>query len=41
MRASLGLMKRIAEEVRSSGTYSGLLGAPSHADVNRLMSQEN
>jgi 2-methylisocitrate lyase-like PEP mutase family enzyme len=41
MRASLGLMKRIAEEVRNAGTYSALLGAPSHADVNRLMSQES
>lgn len=37
MRASLGLMKRIAEELRISGTYAALLGAPSHADVNKLM----
>ena len=38
MRATLGLLKRIAEELRTSGTYTGMLGAPSHTDVNRLMS---
>jgi 2-methylisocitrate lyase-like PEP mutase family enzyme len=37
MRASLGLMKRIAEEVKGAGTYTALLGAPSHGDVNKLM----
>lgn len=37
MRATLGLLKRIAEELRTSGTYSALAGAPDHADVNRLM----
>ncbi len=37
MRASLGLMKRIAEELKATGTYTVLLDAPSHADVNKLM----
>ena len=37
MRATLGLLKRLAEELRTSGTYSAVEGAPSHADVNRLM----
>jgi len=38
MRATLGLLKRLAEELRTSGTYSAMEGAPSHADINRLMS---
>jgi len=38
MRATLGLLKRLAEELRTSGTYSAIEGAPSHADINRLMS---
>ena len=38
MRATLGLLQRIAEELRTSGTYSAMAGAPNHADVNRLMS---
>ena len=38
MRATLGLAKRIAREVLTSGTYAGLQDAPSHLDVNRLMS---
>jgi 2-methylisocitrate lyase-like PEP mutase family enzyme len=37
MRAGLGLLRQIAEELRSSGTYSALDGAPSHRDVNRMM----
>ena len=37
MRATLGLLKRAAEELRTQGTYSSLDGAPTHADVNRLM----
>jgi 2-methylisocitrate lyase-like PEP mutase family enzyme len=37
MRATLGLLRRIADELRSSGTYQSLQGAPSHAEVNQLM----
>lgn len=37
MRATLGLMKRVAEELRTSGTYSAMDGAPSHAEINRMM----
>ncbi len=37
MRASLGLMKRIAQELKTTGTYASLLGAPSHGEVNALM----
>jgi len=37
MRATLGLAGRIVEELRSSGTYRNLEGAPSHAAVNRML----
>jgi 2-methylisocitrate lyase-like PEP mutase family enzyme len=37
MRASLGLLRRLAEEVKSAGTYSAMDGAPSHAEINALM----
>ena len=37
MRATLGLLQRIAEELQSSGTYRGLEGAPPFAVVNELM----
>ena len=37
MRATLGLVRRMAEELKTSGTYAALDGAPSHADVNRMM----
>jgi 2-methylisocitrate lyase-like PEP mutase family enzyme len=39
MRATLGLVRRMAEELKSAGTYHTLEGAPSHADVNRMMGQ--
>lgn len=38
MRATLGLARRIAEELKSTGTYRGLEGAIPHAELNRLMS---
>jgi 2-methylisocitrate lyase-like PEP mutase family enzyme len=38
MRASLGLLRRLAEEVKTSGTYKLMEGAPSHAEMNKLMS---
>ena len=37
MRATLGLVQRMAEELKTTGTYRTLEGAPSHADVNRIM----
>lgn len=37
MRAALGLARRIAEELQSTGTYRALEGAIPHAELNRLM----
>ena len=37
MRATLGVLRRIAQEVRTSGTYSTLEGAPAHAEVNKML----
>ncbi len=37
MRATLGVFRRLAEELRTSGTYSLLEGAPAHGDVNRML----
>ena len=37
MRATLGLLRRMAEELKSSGTYKALEGAPGHTDMNRLL----
>lgn len=37
MRASLGLLLRIARELKTAGTYSGLDGAPAHGEVNQLL----
>lgn len=37
MRATLGLVKRIAEELGSSGTYTTLEGGMPYADVNRML----
>jgi len=37
MRATLGLIRRMVEELKSTGTYKSIEGAPSHAEVNRLM----
>lgn len=37
MRATLGLLRRITNELKSTGTYQSLAGAPPHAEVNRLM----
>ncbi|HZQ19826.1 MAG TPA: isocitrate lyase/phosphoenolpyruvate mutase family protein [Terriglobales bacterium] len=36
-RAALGLARRIANEILTAGTYQHLEGAPSHADVNKMM----
>ncbi|TMI08206.1 isocitrate lyase/phosphoenolpyruvate mutase family protein [Candidatus Bathyarchaeota archaeon] len=41
-RATLGLVKRIAQELRESGTYGNLLeGAPTLAEANRLVERNS
>lgn len=37
MRATLGLLRRMAEELNRSGTYSALEGAPTHAELNTML----
>jgi 2-methylisocitrate lyase-like PEP mutase family enzyme len=37
MRAMLGLVRRMAEELKTTGTYRSLEDAPPHADVNRML----
>jgi 2-methylisocitrate lyase-like PEP mutase family enzyme len=37
MRATLGHLQRIAAEVKNAGTYQTLEGAPSFAEMNRLL----
>jgi 2-methylisocitrate lyase-like PEP mutase family enzyme len=37
MRATLGLVKRIAEELKSSGTYTALEGGIPYGDVNKML----
>jgi 2-methylisocitrate lyase-like PEP mutase family enzyme len=37
MRATLGLLRALARELKATGTYAGLEKAPSHAEINRLM----
>ncbi|MGZ3383024.1 MAG: isocitrate lyase/phosphoenolpyruvate mutase family protein, partial [Isosphaeraceae bacterium] len=37
MRAGLGLLKRLAEELKTSGTYSELEGAVPGTELNKLM----
>jgi 2-methylisocitrate lyase-like PEP mutase family enzyme len=37
MRATLGLLRRMAEELKTSGTYKALEGAPAHGDVNKML----
>jgi 2-methylisocitrate lyase-like PEP mutase family enzyme len=37
MRATLGLVRRIAQELQTTGTYEALEGAPSHAEVNQRL----
>jgi 2-methylisocitrate lyase-like PEP mutase family enzyme len=38
MRSTLGLLRRLAEELKTRGTYTALDGAPSYAEMNELMS---
>lgn len=37
MRATLGFLRRMAEELKAAGTYNAFEGAPSHGDVNKMM----
>jgi len=37
MRATLGLLRRMAEELKEPGTYSALDGAVPYADVNKML----
>jgi 2-methylisocitrate lyase-like PEP mutase family enzyme len=37
MRATLGLLRRVAEELKTSGTYSAMEGAVPYAEVNKLL----
>jgi len=39
MRATLGLLQRMAEELTTSGTYSALEDAPAHGDVNKMLAK--
>jgi 2-methylisocitrate lyase-like PEP mutase family enzyme len=38
MRATLGLVQRMAQELQTTGTYNSLEGAPSHTEINKLLS---
>jgi 2-methylisocitrate lyase-like PEP mutase family enzyme len=37
IRATLGLLRSLADEVKTTGTYHALEGAPAHSDVNKLL----
>jgi 2-methylisocitrate lyase-like PEP mutase family enzyme len=37
MRATLGLLRSLAQELKSSGTYGAMEDAPTHAEMNKLM----
>jgi 2-methylisocitrate lyase-like PEP mutase family enzyme len=37
MRATLALLRKMAEELKATGTYIALEGAVSHAEVNKIM----
>lgn len=39
MRATLGLLRRIAEELKASGTYSSMEDAVPYTDVNKLLGE--
>jgi len=39
MRATLGLLRRLAEELRKAGTYSAMDGAPPHDEINRVLEE--
>lgn len=37
MRATLGLLQRMTLELRTTGTYVAIEGAPAHGDVNKML----
>lgn len=37
MRAAMGVLQKLAAEVKGQGTYALMAGAPSHAEMNQLM----
>jgi 2-methylisocitrate lyase-like PEP mutase family enzyme len=37
MRATLGLLRRMAAELNNSGTYRALEGAPAHGELNKML----
>ncbi|HLZ42104.1 MAG TPA: isocitrate lyase/phosphoenolpyruvate mutase family protein [Candidatus Sulfotelmatobacter sp.] len=37
MRSAMGLLRRLAAEIKTKGTYASMEGAPSHAEMNALM----
>ncbi len=41
MRATLGLLRRLAEELKTAGTYSSMDGAPPHSEINALMNPKS
>ncbi len=41
MRATMGLVRRLAEELRTTGTYSVFEGAVSYDEMNRMMSSHD
>lgn len=38
MRAAMGVLRRVAEELKTAGTYHQMESAPSHGEMNQLMS---
>jgi 2-methylisocitrate lyase-like PEP mutase family enzyme len=40
MRATVGCLRHIAQELKATGTYSNLEDAPSHAEMNRMMERK-
>ena len=41
MRATLGLLRRLAEELKKTGTYAAIDGAPPHDEINRLLQSDD
>lgn len=41
MRAALGTLRRIAQELKTSGTYELLADAPTHAEMNQMLTRKN
>ena len=41
MRAAMGMLRTIAEELKTAGTYDQMASAPSHAAMNQLMTAKS